>query len=263
MVGRHWGVVLGLALTATASVPAAAAAQQWEQLGSRRVRFTAERDVIDVGRVEGLFNAIRIDVDAGDIEMFDVRVVFADGSDFSPNTRIEFREGSRSRVIDLPGAARAIRRVSFSYRSRLRRGQAVVRLLGRHAVAGGLARAAEGVAAAAAAPGAPAVEGWTHLGSRTVEFRADRDVISAVGDGAFRQVRFQVDKGDLEMFDVRIVFANGERYSPPTRLVFGENSHSRVIDLPGTVRVIRRIEFRYRSIAGGGEGRAVVHAYGR
>jgi hypothetical protein len=46
-------------------------------------------------------------------------------------------------------------------------------------------------------------------------------------------------------------------------LVFGENSHSRVIDLPGTVRVIRRIEFRYRSIAGGGEGRAVVHAYGR
>jgi hypothetical protein len=101
------------------------------------------------------------------------------------------------------------------------------------------------------------------LGSRTVAFRADRDVIAAAGDGAFRQVRFVVDEGDLEMFDVRIVFGNDDTYSPATRLVFQEESRSRVIDLPGGLRVIRRIEFGYRSLAGGGEGRAAVHVYGR
>jgi hypothetical protein len=259
MVGRHWTSVLGLALAGLAALPARAAAQRWEELGSRRVRFAAERDVIDVGAVEGLFTAIRLEVEAGDVEMFDIRVVFADGSDYSPNTRIEFREKSRSRVIDLPGAARVIRRVSFAYRSRLRRGQAVVRLFGRHALPGGLA----GAAAAVAPHATPALEGWTPLGSRTVAFRADRDVIAAAGDGRFRQVRFVVDEGDLEMFDVQIVFGNGEAYSPATRLVFRENTRSRVLDLPGAVRVIRRIEFRYRSLAGGGEGRAVVHVYGR
>jgi hypothetical protein len=255
MVGRHWTLVLGLACVSTAALPAGAAAQRWEELGSRRVRLTAERDVIDVGATDGLFTAIRIEAD-GDIEMFNIRVVFADGSDFSPNTRVTFREGTRSRVIDLPGAARAIRRVSFAYRRM--RAQAVVRLFGRHAAAG-----IAGAAAAVAQPAAPGLEGWTSLGSRSVTFRMDRDVISAAGDGAFRQVRFVVDEGDLELYDVRIVFANGDTFSPATRLRFGENSRSRVIDLPGTLRVIRRIEFRYRSIAGGGEGRAVVHVYGR
>jgi hypothetical protein len=261
MARRHWAVTLALTAAGAATSVATLTAQQWEQLGSRRVRFAAERDVIEVGAVEGLFNAIRLDVDAGDVEMFDIRVVFADGSDFSPQTRLNFREGSRSRVIDLPGAARAIRRVSFAYRSRVRRGQAVVHLFGRHALPAGLAGAAIG--AAAAAQSAPDLPGWTPLGSRSVAFRLDHDVISAVGDGAFRQIRFDVAEGNLEMFDVRIVFGNGDTYSPKTRLVFRENTRSRVIDLPKAVRVIRRIEFRYRSIAGGGEGRAVVHAYGR
>jgi hypothetical protein len=132
MVGRHWTLVLGLACVSTAALPAGAAAQRWEELGSRRVRLTAERDVIDVGATDGLFTAIRIEAD-GDIEMFNIRVVFADGSDFSPNTRVTFREGTRSRVIDLPGAARAIRRVSFAYRRM--RAQAVVRLFGRRRAA--------------------------------------------------------------------------------------------------------------------------------
>jgi hypothetical protein len=257
MVGLRGAWLLGVGIAGLLVAPGAAAAQRWEELGSRRVRFAAERDVIEVGAVEGLFTGIRIDVDAGDVELYDIRVVFADGSDFSPGTRISFGQGSRSRVIDLPGAARAIRRVSFAYRSRLRRGQAVVRLFGRHAAP------APAVMPPAEPAGAPVREGWTPLGSRTVAFRADRDVITAAGDGTFRQVRFEVDGGDLEMFDVQIVFGNGDTHAPATRLVFRENDRSRVMDLPGAARVIRRIEFRYRSLVGGGEGRAAVHAYGR
>jgi hypothetical protein len=34
-----------------------------------------------------------------------------------------------------------------------------------------------------------------------------------------------------------------------------------MIDLPGDARAIRRIEFRYKSVAGGGDGRAEVHVY--
>ena len=60
-----------------------------------------------------------------------------------------------------------------------------------------------------------------------------------------------------------MIFGNGERFSPGTRFYFGRDSRSRVIDLPGDARVIRRIEFAYKSVRGGGDGRATIEVYGR
>jgi len=96
-----------------------------------------------------------------------------------------------------------------------------------------------------------------------VNFRSERDVVSAAGDGTFRKILIRVKDGDLEMFNVRIVFGNGEIFSPKTRLHFGNDSRSRVIDLPGEARVIRRIEFAYKSVRGGQEGRATVEVLGK
>jgi len=247
-----WPLALSLAL----SVAPHTAGAQWQLLGSRRVSYAVDRDVIQVGAVEGQFNAVRIDVNQGDLEMFNIRLVFGDGDTWSPDTRITFQQGSRSRVIDLPGAARVVRRVEFLYRSRARRGYAGVQLYGR--------RADGPVASPPPAPGPASVpDSWESLGTRTVDFRVDRDVIGARGQGKFRQVRLVVEGGDIEMFDVVITFANGEKWSPATRLRFDQHTRSRVIDLPGAARTIKRIDFYYQSIAGGRQGRAVVQAHGR
>jgi hypothetical protein len=103
----------------------------WELLGARRVSFRAEKDVIPVTAREGRFTAIKLEVEGGNLEMYDVRIVFGDGQSFSPDTRFVFREGSWSRTIDLPGGARVIRRIEFLYRSELKRGRATVRVYGR------------------------------------------------------------------------------------------------------------------------------------
>lgn len=104
---------------------------------------------------------------------------------------------------------------------------------------------------------------WVHLGARRVDFRGDHDIVRTVGEGRFRRVRLVVEGGDLEMFDVRITFGDGKTFSPATRLYFRENSRSRVIALPGAARIIRWINFYYRSVPGGGQGKATVHVYGR
>src|SRR2546427_9281952 len=98
---------------------------------------------------------------------------------------------------------------------------------------------------------------------RRVNFRLDHDVILAASEGRFRSIRLVVAGGDLELFDVKITFGDGETFSPATRLYFKENSRSRTIDLPGAARIIRRIDFYYRSVPGGGQGKASVHVYGR
>jgi hypothetical protein len=102
---------------------------------------------------------------------------------------------------------------------------------------------------------------WTRLGERWVDGVRDRDVI-AVGanDGAFRRIMIVVEHSALQMDDVVINFSDGTRFSPPTRLVFAENSRSQVIDLPGTRRAIRSVEFRYGNLPGGGRAQAELWA---
>ena len=227
----------------------------WELLGSRRVSFAAEKDVITATH-QGRFRAIKIEVEGGNLDMYNIRVVFGDGATFSPETRVEFREGSWSRTIDLPGGARVIRRIEFWYRSELKRGRAFVRVYG---LQGDGDDRGPGPGPGTGNP----LEGWTRLGQRQVSFRAERDIVPALGEGRFRRIMLVVKDADLEMFDVRVTFGNGEVFSPTTRLYFGGDTRSRVIDLPGDARVIRQIEFAYKSVRGGGEGRATIEVYGR
>ena len=252
-----------LALAATLLVATPAHADDWELLGKALVNFGADHDVIPVTAREGWFRAIKIEVEDGNLEMYDIKVIFGNGESFSPNTRLVFREDTRSRTIDLPGDKRFINRVEFFYRSRVRRGKATVKLYGKRGEGAGREERAERPGSVAPPAALADVAGWTRLGTRAVNFRAERDRIEAVGDGPFRRIMFVVESGDLEMFDVRVRFRNGEVFSPDTRLVFNSESRSRAIDLPGDRRNIAFVEFTYRSLRGGGEGRAAITLYGR
>lgn len=103
---------------------------------------------------------------------------------------------------------------------------------------------------------------WDKLGERWIDRRADRDVIT-VGrrDGRFRRLQLVVEHSALQMFDVVVTFGDGTTWSPGTRLIFDRNTRSRVIDLPGGARVIRKVEFRYGNLPGG--GRAQVELWAR
>jgi hypothetical protein len=105
----------------------------WSKLGTRKVTFKKDKDTIRVTAKDGLFNGIKIKVSGGAIEMNDIRVTFGNGKTFSPKVRAVFRKKTASRVIDLPGNARIIRKVDFKYRSLGKRGKrATVSLYGRH-----------------------------------------------------------------------------------------------------------------------------------
>jgi len=231
-------------------------AEKWEKLGRRQVQFDAEKDTIVVGAVEGRFNAIKIDVDEGNVEMYNIKVTFGDDSHWSPDTKIEFKQGMRSRTIDLPGEARVIRKVEFWYRSELKRGRAIVDLFGRHAGGG--------------EPAKPALKdpkdrhpGWEHLGTRQVDFGGDKDVIDCRGEGRFSAFKIEVDDADLEMYDIIVTFGNGDTVSPKTRLEFDENTRSRDIDFPGKARIVTKVAFFYKSKRGGRDGKATIHVYGK
>lgn len=103
----------------------------WNVLGEAMVDGARDRDTIQVARAHNPLTRILIRVEQSDLELYDMEITFADGTTFSPRVRLTFREGERSRQIDLPGAARVIRRVTFRYGNLPGTGRARLELLGR------------------------------------------------------------------------------------------------------------------------------------
>jgi len=108
-----------------------------------------------------------------------------------------------------------------------------------------------------------AAQGWQRLGTRIVDFGGDRDQINVgANEGRFREIMFEADSGTVAMSNIRVVFGNGDVFSPVTEFVFSDDERSRAINLPGNARIIRNIAFRYRSLRTG-QGRATITIYGR
>ena len=117
MHAKPWYTALATALALTIAAPAVAAHDEWVRVGSRQVDYGGDRDIIRLGPDAGRFDALKLEVAGGPLELYDLIVTFADGTRYFPKTRFRFAAGTGSHVLELPGPARVIRQVTFAYRS--------------------------------------------------------------------------------------------------------------------------------------------------
>lgn len=103
---------------------------------------------------------------------------------------------------------------------------------------------------------------WDKLGERWVQGQVDRDVIAVQRRERYSRIKIVVEHSAVELYDVIIHFGNGEVFAPGTRLIFGQGSTTREIDLPGGLRRIDRIDFRYGNLPGGGKAQVEVWGLG-
>lgn len=108
-----------------------------------------------------------------------------------------------------------------------------------------------------------AVGKWRKLGSKKVNYQLDRDVIMVgANDGVFKKLKVVVTGGALNMRSMVVEYGNGTKDNIPLKHNFAKRSDSRVIDLQGNNRVIRKITFVYdtKNIS---RRRATVSVFGR
>jgi hypothetical protein len=226
----------------------------WTLLGSQSVEGKRDKDTFAVGRKAGKMDRITLVVKDSDLEMIDFVVVFENGQKFEPKIKHTFREGERTRSIDLPGNDRYIKQINVRYANLPGGGKARLEIYGKDT---------RNAAAPTPAP-SPAwnSQGWTLLGSQAVDGKRDRDVYN-IGKkaGRFDVLTLVVSDSDLEMDDFVITFENGEKWEPKLKHSFKEGSKTRQIDLPKSDRYIKNIEVRYKNTPGGGKARLEI--YGR
>ena len=252
--------IMFAALVALAVGGGAAHAERWDsrgwvKLGEREVNGRVDHDRIDVGRYDGRFSKLTLYVENSSLEMLDFQITFGNHEKFHPAVQHVFREGSRTRVIDLPGDERTISNIELKYKNLPGGGRAKVEVWGLKAEGGG------GGPSMRAAAFSWDNAGWVMLGEREVNGKIDHDRIE-VGrhEGKFSKLTLVVLDSDLELIDFEIKFAKGAAWHPAVKHVFREGQRTHVIDFPGDERTIKFIDFKYRNLPGGGRAKIQVWA---
>jgi len=110
---KPWKMFLGiLALAAVL----AAKPTDWKRLGAREVNFASDRDEIFCAH-EGPLSALVVEVRRNGVHIEDLQVQFANGHILDVQVRAFISAGQRTRVIDLPGEDRIVKKVVFKYHS--------------------------------------------------------------------------------------------------------------------------------------------------
>ena len=215
----------------------------WVKLGEREVNGAYDHDKIEVGRYEGVFTKLTMYVEKSEMELIDLEITFGNGEHFHPAVKHFFREGTRTRVLDLPGDKRIIKEINLRYANIPGKGKARVEVWGW--------KAGE----------AWDSKGWQMLGERSVAHKFDHDTIEVGAyKGRFNKLTMYVVDNDLELLDLDIKFGNGQHFHPDFKFFFKEGSRTRVVDLPGDDRVIKKIDLRYKSVPGEGKAKVQVWA---
>jgi hypothetical protein len=103
--------------------------------------------------------------------------------------------------------------------------------------------------------------GWNFIGDKIADYGIDRDVLWVTNNNEYRQIKLKVTGAPLHIIDMNVYFENGEKLYVELRNNFREGSESRVIDLPGGIRRLKKIEFLYETI-GFVKGKARVAVWG-
>ena len=202
---------------------------EWELLGQKRVGFGIDRDVIQIGQSEDWyrsrrFRSLHFQADRNDVHMMSIRLVYLNG--FGEDFRVDrlIRDGEEL-PIDLRGESSFISRIEMTYRSRPGfGGEAVIRVFGEPSRRGGPPPGPP----PGPMPG-PGPAAWVELGCQQVSlFGKDRDSVE-VGrrEGRFKAIRLHVRGADVEMLNLRVIYANGEPDDIPVRAISSGRASAR------------------------------------
>lgn len=101
-------------------------------------------------------------------------------------------------------------------------------------------------------------DGWIQLGKEKVKPRIERDVIRTASKGLVKQVVIEVRGASVYFESVMVHLGNGEVIDLPVRSIIKAGERTRVIDLPGNARLIRKVVFVHQKIRDAGKAEVIL-----
>ena len=108
-----------------------------------------------------------------------------------------------------------------------------------------------------------ALDSWSLLGTRVVDYTLDRDVISlAKSEGNITGLKFIVKNGTLNMHKATVHFANGDTQDIEFADQVNATNDGRILELKGNSRPIEKVTFWYDT-KNSAKDKATIEVWGK
>ena len=104
--------------------------------------------------------------------------------------------------------------------------------------------------------------GWHKIGRMVVDFQKERDVINIIGSNGFSAIKFQVQNAPIDLREIVIYYAGGDSQKVDINSTIKPEGYSRVIDLDGRERNLKKIAFVYKTVSNNNDKKARLQVWG-
>lgn len=104
--------------------------------------------------------------------------------------------------------------------------------------------------------------GWHKIGETKVDFTKDRDEVIVIGADKFASMKFKVTDAPIDITDVEVYYESGDNQKINLGSSIKAPGESRVVDLNGGERRIKKIVFMYKTIPNYKDNKAHVEIWG-
>ncbi|HEU5166969.1 MAG TPA: hypothetical protein VFU29_15570 [Chitinophagaceae bacterium] len=238
----------------------------WHKIGERHVDFVKDRDeilVIGANR----FSAIKFMVTEASIDLRELEVYYESGDKQVIKVHNPVKAGSESQVFNLKGHERELKKIVFVYKTLPNQKDEKA-----HVEIWGLKTNANTTTSANANSGSSTVPsvavivsdktGWHKIGERQVDFVKDRDEILVAGADRFSSIKFMVTEASIDLLTLEVYYESGDRQDIEVHSPIMAGNESRIIDLNGGERSLKKIVFVYKTLPNQKDEKAEVEVWG-
>jgi len=104
--------------------------------------------------------------------------------------------------------------------------------------------------------------GWHKIGETKVDFTKDRDEVVVMGSDKFASIKFKIEDAPIEITDIEIYYESGDNQKVKLGTAIKAPGESRVVNLNGGERSLKKIVFMYKTIPNYKDKKAHVEIYG-
>jgi hypothetical protein len=105
-------------------------------------------------------------------------------------------------------------------------------------------------------------EGWHKIGETTADFKTETDEIAVMGADRFAFVKIKVDDAPINLVSFEIYFESGDNQVVPIGKQIKNPGETRVVQLNGGERSIKKIVFTYKTVPNNADKKAHVELWG-
>jgi hypothetical protein len=104
--------------------------------------------------------------------------------------------------------------------------------------------------------------GWHKITETVANLKSDRDDVAVLGADHYKAIKLKVTDAAVEITDLTILYENDTKQNIEVRKLIPAGGETRVIDLDGKDRAIKKIAITYKSVPDGQADKAHVEFWG-